>query len=257
MQIATQVIPQTKSASLAAEQHALPLSILLHLLPGAIVTLCYILLVPPLLAMGINNLITLNLLALTVLVPIELGILYRAGLLQNGKASLKGIVLYREKLPAWQLIVLALITLFWIGLVSLTLTKVFDPLIQKNLFGWLPAWFPLDTNFSAMPRGSLIATLATSLVCTSWLGPVVEELYFRGFLLPRLSRFGAWAPVINGILFTLYHFFTPWAFVERVIMVIPMAWLVQKKRNIFITIIAHLLLNTLGILPMLIKTILK
>jgi hypothetical protein len=40
-------------------------------------------------------------------------------------------------------------------------------------------------------------------------------------------------------------------------MVIPMAWLVQKKRNIFITIIAHLLLNTLGILPMLIKTILK
>jgi membrane protease YdiL (CAAX protease family) len=86
---------------------------------------------------------------------------------------------------------------------------------------------------------------------------VVEELYFRGFLLPRLSRFGLWAPVINGVLFTLYHFFSPWAFVERVIMVIPMAWLVQRKRNIYITIIAHLLLNTLGILPVLITTLVK
>jgi hypothetical protein len=38
----------------------------------------------------------------------------------------------------------------------------------------------------------------------------VEEYYFRGYLLPRLSRFGSLAPVINVALFSLYHFFTPW-----------------------------------------------
>jgi AcrR family transcriptional regulator len=38
---------------------------------------------------------------------------------------------------------------------------------------------------------------------------VVEELYFRGYLLPRISRFGGWAPVINCCLFALYHFWQP------------------------------------------------
>ena len=36
------------------------------------------------------------------------------------------------------------------------------------------------------------------------LGPVTEELYLRGYLLPRLYRFGIWAPLINISLFSLY-----------------------------------------------------
>jgi hypothetical protein len=29
------------------------------------------------------------------------------------------------------------------------------------------------------------------------IGPVVEELYFRGFLLPRMEGLGRWAPLVN------------------------------------------------------------
>ena len=262
MQTQTQsaVLPQSADADanlLVANQHPLALSILLHLLPGAIVTVFYVFLVPILLRWGINNLITLNLLAVVVLAPIELGILYRAGLLKNGKLSLQGVVLYREKLPLWQLLGFALIVLVISGLAFKLLAPIFDPLIQNTLFGWVPAWFPLISSFNTMPKQELMITLVLSLVCTSWFAPVVEELYFRGYLLPRLSRYGNWSPVLNGVLFTLYHFFTPWAFVERVVAVIPMAWLVQKKHNIYITIIAHLLLNTVGILPVLIPLILK
>ena len=126
------------SSAIVADQHPLSLSILLHLVPGAIITLIYVLLVPPLLQMGINNLITFSLLAVLVLVPIELGILYRAGLLKNGKLALAGIVLNRERLPLWQLIVLAFVTLVWIALISELLTPVFDPLLQKALFSWVP-----------------------------------------------------------------------------------------------------------------------
>jgi membrane protease YdiL (CAAX protease family) len=233
---------------LSADQHPLWLTVILHLLPGFIVTVFYILLVPPLLKIGINNLTTLNLLALVVLVPIELAILYYTGKHKNGRFSLQNIVLNREKMPLWQLIVLAFVTLVWIALASKLLTPIFDPLIQNGLFHWVPAWFPLNTNFAGVSRQTVIITLVISLVCTSWIAPVVEEMYFRGFLLPRLSHFGGWAPVINGVLFTLYHFFTPWAFVERVVMIIPMAWLVQKKHNIYISIIAHLIVNSLGII---------
>jgi len=42
------------------------------------------------------------------------------------------------------------------------------------------------------------------------LGPLVEELYFRGYLLPRLHRFGIWAPLINISLFAAYHLWKPW-----------------------------------------------
>ncbi len=239
----------------SADRHSLPVSIFLHLIPGAVVTILYILLVPPLLAVGINNLITLNLLALFVLVPIELAILYYTGKKKNGQFTLQGIVINREKLPLWQLIALAFGTLVWIAIVSKLLTPIFDPLIQNGLFHWVPAWFPLNTDFTGMPRQTLIITLVISLICTSWIAPVVEEMYFRGFLLPRLTQYGGWAPVLNGVLFTLYHFFTPWAFVERVVMTVPMAWLVQKKHNIYISIIAHVIVNSLGIVIALIAAI--
>ena len=36
--------------------------------------------------------------------------------------------------------------------------------------------------------------------------PVVEELYFRGFLLPRLSRLGIWAPILEMALFAALPF---------------------------------------------------
>jgi membrane protease YdiL (CAAX protease family) len=45
---------------------------------------------------------------------------------------------------------------------------------------------------------------------------VVEEMYFRGYLLPRISRLGAWAPLVNTVLFSLYHLFTPWLNVGRI-----------------------------------------
>jgi membrane protease YdiL (CAAX protease family) len=47
--------------------------------------------------------------------------------------------------------------------------------------------------------------LLLGLVLSGVVAPVVEEMYFRGYLLPRLSRLGRWAPVLNVTLFALYH----------------------------------------------------
>ena len=45
---------------------------------------------------------------------------------------------------------------------------------------------------------------------------MVEKMYFRGYLLPRISRLGAWAPLVNTVLFSPYHLFTPWLNVGRI-----------------------------------------
>jgi membrane protease YdiL (CAAX protease family) len=41
------------------------------------------------------------------------------------------------------------------------------------------------------------------------IGPLAEELNFRGYLLPILSKLGKWAPLVNFSLFILYYFWQP------------------------------------------------
>jgi len=68
-----------------------------------------------------------------------------------------------------------------------------------------------------------------------------------GYLLPRLSRFGLLALPINSILFALFHVWTPWMAVARAVGLIPLIYVAQKKRNIYIGMIAHILVNSLDV----------
>ena len=79
----------------------------LHLAPGAFFTLVYALLAQPAQRLGLNNLLTFNLLAVLVLVPLELGVLFAVGKKKTGRFSLAGVVLNREHLPLGQLLGLA------------------------------------------------------------------------------------------------------------------------------------------------------
>jgi hypothetical protein len=199
--------------------------------------------------LGLNNLLTFNLLAVLFLVPLELGILFEVGKKQSGRFTLQGVVLNRQPIPLGQLLGLALLTLVYLLVCFTQLQNRLDPWLQKTLFGWVPEWFILMHGLDQAPRSLAILTILVSMVCTSWIAPFVEEYYFRGYLLPRLARFGRLAPVINGVLFSLYHFFTPWQALTRIIALVPMAWLVQRKRNLYISVIAHIVLNTLSLLP--------
>ena len=75
-------------------------------------------------------------------------------------------------------------------------------------------------------------------------GPVVEELYFRGYLLPRMH--GRAAPVWHSLLFAAYHVFTPWMIVTRTIGLLPLVYAVRTK-NILVGIIAHVLVNSVDV----------
>ncbi len=52
-------------------------------------------------AAGYPTLMALLLCILFILIPIELGILYYQGRKRNGRLSLEGVVLNRERLPVW------------------------------------------------------------------------------------------------------------------------------------------------------------
>ena len=225
-------------------------SILLHLLPGVIATAVFVLTVPLASEMGYPSITALYLPMILTVIILELGYLLWQGRKRNGVLSLTGIVNFLEPVPLWQYIVFPILIVIWGVLVTALISPV-DNLILIKVFGWLPDWYALR-NLLEIPsiysREALLVTAVFAVILNGIVGPVVEELYFRGHLLPRMSRFGRWAPLVNVVLFSLYHFWTPWNFLSRVVLLTPMVYWVWWKRNIYIGMIAHCLLNLIGTL---------
>ncbi len=236
------------------EQHSLVQSIVLHLLPGVLILLFYIITAPLAERLGFPSAIALFVAIGVVLIPFELGYLLYQGRKRNGTLSLKGIVLFREPMPWWQYIVLGLPLLFWMGFIFMIVASPVDEVIIDSLFSWVPDWFFLFGSMDQLaqyPRSALLVMAILNLILNGIAGPVVEELYFRGYLLPRLSHLRGWAPLINILLFSLYHFFTPWQNLIRIIALVPMVYAVWWKRNIYLGMIVHCAGNTIGALLML------
>jgi len=101
-------------------------------------------------------------------------------------------------------------------------------------------------NLKQYSQGSLLLAGVLGFVFNGIVGPVVEELYFRGYLLPRISRLKGWAPLLNVVLFSIYHFFTPWQNPARILALLPMGYAVWWKKNIYIGIIVHCIINIIG-----------
>jgi membrane protease YdiL (CAAX protease family) len=51
---------------------------------------------------------------------------------------------------------------------------------MRNVFGWEPNWFT-RADLATPDRTILIGTLAALFVLNGFIGPIVEELYFRGW----------------------------------------------------------------------------
>ncbi|MFW5821271.1 MAG: CPBP family intramembrane glutamic endopeptidase, partial [Bacteroidota bacterium] len=117
----------------------------------------------------------------------------------------------------------------------------------KELFQWIPSDFFLDMGLDGnYSKQKLIISYLFFFIFIVVLIPIIEELYFRGFLLPRMPAGSlVWASVFHSALFALYHTWTPWMFVARTFGVLPLIYAVRKKENIYIGIIAHCILNSI------------
>ena len=102
--------------------------------------------------------------------------------------------------------------------------------------------YGLDGNYS---RTTLIVTYSMFLVFNVFLAPLVEELYFRGYLLPRIK--GRSATFFHSFLFAAVHVFTPWMIITRTLGLLPLLFGVKKK-NIFVGMIVHILGNSVDYL---------
>ena len=230
------------------QYHSLWNTILLHLLPGALITVFFFLTAPILIRAGFPPVMSLYLAILMILIPFELGFLFYQGKRLNGRYSLDGVVLFRERTPIWQMIFLIFALYLWSGLVF-SLLPTLDTFLAQTFFAWFPDWsfpFNLLSDSSQYSKAALSVTIVAGFLLNGIAGPIVEELYFRGYLLPRIPSSKGWAPFINVLLFSLYHFFSPWQNLTRILAFLPLSYAVASKRNIYISMWAHCLLNISG-----------
>ena len=188
-----------------------------------------------------------------MLTPLQLGILLYKGKKLNGRLSLKGVIKYTNKSKLTNYLIYVPILLLYLILLFTVVSPVVNQVIVDTFFSWYPQEYNLQTAMN--PENiELIAgypgvyfLLVIFILANGIVGPFVEELYFRGYLLPRMDDFaGKWAPVFNTILFSVYHFFSPWENLVRIAGLLPLVYVVWWKRDIRFSMLVHILLNSAG-----------
>ena len=240
------------------EQHSLPQTLALHLLPGIVLATIFYGAAPWLIRAGYPAIVSGMLGAVVAILGLELGwLLYQARQL-TGRFSLSAVLPYRPGRFTWRKVLLVVGLWAWGLGVSFVLAG-FKPQILQTLFWWMPGWAtdPFPRDIAQTAGGTvLLVTGVVLLLFNVILGPLVEELYFRGYLLPRLHRFGIWAPLINISLFACYHFHKPWDLLTLIVILLPMGYAVWRARDIRIGIAVHIGLNGTGFLTNSLPTLL-
>jgi uncharacterized protein len=237
---ARRAIDAALAGTVTTSQHTIPQSVMLHLAPGVAMVLFYVFVGNPLAdSLGYPSALGFVLSTALILVPIEFGTLAYLGMRLQGRLSLEGVVLYRQP-PPRRLASLVAVLLIW-SVVVAVLASPLDAMLRYGLFGWVPDRFLLRID-----GGAYSLTLVLWIAVSGIAAPLVEELYFRGFLLPRLSRLGIWAPILEMALFALYHLWSPWLAITRFLVYLPTVYAVWRTGSVVIAIWVHCLSNSLG-----------
>lgn len=233
----------------AHEQHSLFQSTLLHLLPGVLVLVLYLVAGPLASRWGWPVNAGLSLFAFPLgIIGFMASYLLLQGRRRNGQWRLTGIILYRQPLPLWNYLIFTPILLAFSVAAFLLTAQPTQSFLWQRLFFWMPAWLYTPEDLTQFSRTVLISLFLIQIVVDGIAAPIAEEFYFRGYLLPRLAHLGNWAPLVGTILFTLYHLDSPWSFVPRLLGFLPTAYVTYWKHNIVIAILVHCMLNLIGVI---------
>lgn len=218
--------------------------IILHLVPGIPISLVAFVLSNPYWGIGLPFMLSIYLAIAIGLIPTELLILHIVAK-RSGK-KIKDLILFTEKTSFFKSVLWILPLFTFLGFAFAILPEVEKPL--WTMFNWVPDWFRINVELIKQKPAFIWPAIILAFVLNGLLGPIVEEIYFRGFLLPRMSKLGKLAPLVNVALFSLYHFFTPWENITRIVAMVPYVYAVWYNKNIRIGIIVHCLGNLTGII---------
>lgn len=97
--------------------------------------------------------------------------------------------------------------------------------------------------FGSGVAGFLLACLVAVVI-----GPIVEEIYFRGFIYPAFKRvLGPWpAMILSGAIFGVFHV-NPWLIFPTGLMGVVMAYLYEREGSLAAPFFLHALNNLVSV----------
>ena len=220
--------------------------IVYHFYMGVILTLGYVLVSPYIIQAGYPGLTALLIVEISLLTPLALSHLFYTGHKINRKLSLRNVIAFNTKLPLKT-------TLLWSLIGVVACLAIYIPVypigifLRQSVFGWLPEWY-FNPGFGTDDATLVAKMFLVGILIDGLIGPTIEELFFRGYLLPRMSYLKNWAPIINGMFFGLYHFWQPHNFIGSMAIGMILSYIVWKKKSVHLGIIIHCSLNVIGAL---------
>jgi membrane protease YdiL (CAAX protease family) len=226
-----------------------PLLIVLNLLPGLILGGCFLLLSGVFARHGLSGYLALLVLIPICLAPIELGIMLFWSVKFTGSKSFYQAVAYRRKGTVADYLGLPIVLFLGVLLILLVIQPI-SQYLASHLTFWLPVWATEKALIAGLANSSptqrsIIFGLAVLL--SGFVAPAVEELYNRGFLLPRMEHWGWKAPILNALLFALQHFYFPANVPAVFFAFIPISCVAMIKKDWRIGWIVHCLINLWGL----------
>ena len=177
----------------------------------------------------------------------ELGFVIYLGLKLTGKFTLIGAVRYRELLPWWWYplgFVVFLVIMFSITGAMVPVSRF----LRVTIFTEMSASFG---RFDASPFTEPVLNLMVfGVLIVMPFSAVIEELYFRGILLPRMEHLGWWGPLISAVFWAITHIGEPWDIPAWILIFLPLIFFTKWKKNVYmITFINGMfnLLNAIGL----------
>lgn len=156
-----------------------------------------------------------------------------------------------------------------IMIVGILLAQAVSPFINSfieftgfTIPDYMPFWLdpsinPMETDMEILSPNYPIKNnyvMALVMAVTLILNILVEEIYFRAWLLPKMQSLGKWSWVVNGVLFALYHTFQLWLFPMLVIISLSITLTVYLSKSILpaftMHFIANFLLSIIGVLAL-------
>ena len=187
-----------------------------------------------------------------ILVPIELWTILSASKKENGEYSLKSAFTRHEKVAIWKIFIIAFIFFCIAGLILAFVSPIENRIFEKmraSVLNKLPLGFDW-TNYDYLKTFSkpiLIFTCIYFGVFDVLIGPITEELFFRGYLTSHYKKQSSFTPILITVLFSLYHFWLPFNNIFRILIFTPVAFVAYKKKNFYITICFHCLCNLFAV----------
>ena len=236
-------------------------------IPSGIAFLGFHVVLPVLVANGVPPMIAWPSIASVML----MGFVVAAVLLLNKEARVLNTSLWTRMcmkkltIREWGLYIVLMIVALVASLASQSLVLPFMDAVHLNVPDYMPFFLnpainAATTDMSIVSPGlplhySYVVLLLMGI--TLMLNILTEELYFRAWMLPKLSRYGFWGWIMNGVFFALYHTFQIWQLPTLLVASLFFAFIFYKSKSIWPPLTAHLignfLLQILGILMLIVK----